>query len=77
MRWEGFAEKEGFSLQEWKTERVMDDDSGESTEEEVSFTGTGELESEKLVWGWHEEKPRVDSSMFVVERSTLSTLPKC
>ena len=48
LRWEGFAEKEGC-------EGVMDDESGESMEEEVPLAGTGELESGRLVWGWRRE----------------------
>ena len=34
---------------EWKTKRVMDDESGESIEEEVSVNGMGELQCEVLV----------------------------
>ena len=43
--WEGFAEKEGLSL-EWKSEGVMDDESGESMEpmEKVPLIGLGESE---------------------------------
>ena len=37
-----------FSM-EWKTKRVMDDESGESIEEEVSVNGMGELQYEVLV----------------------------
>jgi len=35
---------------EWQCEEVVDDESDESIEEEVSVIGTGELESEELVW---------------------------
>ena len=55
-RWEGFAEKEGFKPA-WKSEGVMDDESGESMEpmEEVPLIRLGESEMERLVRGWRIE----------------------
>jgi len=59
LRWEGFAEKEGLSL-EWKSEGVKDDESGELTElmEEVPLNRCGCVVV--VVWcawsldeGWH------------------------
>ena len=52
LRWGGFTE----SL-EWKSEGVMDDESGESMEpmEEVPLIGLGESELERLVRGWRRE----------------------
>ena len=43
---EGCAEKEGFSL-EWKSKGVMDDENGESIDEEVPVIGRGEQESRR------------------------------
>ena len=40
---------------EWKSEGVMDDESGDSIEDEVPVIQTGELESGRLVWGWRKE----------------------
>jgi len=48
LRWEAFAEKESL---EWKTEWVMDDESGESMEliEGVPLKELGDAELERLV----------------------------
>jgi len=42
---------------EWKSERVMDDESGESIEpmEQVPLVGLGESELDRLVRGWRRE----------------------
>jgi len=41
---------------EWKSEEVMDDESGESTEQDdVIGVGRGESELDKLGWGWWSE----------------------
>jgi len=58
LRWEKFVEKEGFKQRlEWKSEWVMDDESGESMEpmEEVPLIGLGDRELERLVRGWRRE----------------------
>ena len=51
-RWERFAERKVLSL-EWKSEGVMDDESGESMElmEEMPLEELGEGELERLVRG--------------------------
>jgi len=51
-----YKRKVFFSL-EWKSEGVMDDESGESMEpmEEVHFLRFGESELERLVRGWQRE----------------------
>jgi len=48
---------------EWKSEGVMDDESGESMEptEEVPLIRLGESQLERWVHGWWWEKPGVDS----------------
>ena len=50
--WEGFAEKGSLSL-EWKSEGMMDDESGDSIElmEEMPLKEMGEAELERLVRG--------------------------
>ena len=50
LRWEGFAEKESLSL-EWKSEGVMDDESGEFMElvEEVPLKELTDAKVERLV----------------------------
>ena len=55
LRWEGFAEK--VLSQEWKSEKLIDDESGESLElmEEVPLTGLDESELQSLVCGWCRE----------------------
>ena len=52
LRWEGFTEKESFKL-EWKSEGVMDDESGELMElmEEVPLKELGNAKLERLVRG--------------------------
>jgi len=50
----GFVEKDVWNL-EWKSDGVMDDESGESIEEKVPVIWTGELESWRLVRGWQRE----------------------
>jgi len=58
LRWEWFAEKEGFNLSlEWKSKGVMDDESVEWTEstEEAPLIWPYESESKRLVHGWQKE----------------------
>ena len=54
LRWEGLL---WFAEKEWKSEGMMDDESGESMEpiEEVPLEGLGEAELERLVRGWRRE----------------------
>ena len=54
LRWEGFAEKKSL---EWKSEGIMDDESGESMElmEEMPLKELGDVELERLVRGWRRE----------------------
>jgi len=51
-RWELFAKRKVLCL-EWKSEWVVDDESGDSTEPmgEVSLVGLGESELERFVRG--------------------------